>query len=76
MNIIKKREPNAVPFEDLYEGIVFTTPNKRETFYMKTEGISDGENDINCVELSNGSLDFISDDEEVIPIKAELHILN
>ena len=75
MNIIKKREPNAVPFEDLYEGIVFTTPDKRETFYMKTERISDGENDINCVELSNGSFDFIPDDEEVIPIKAELHII-
>lgn len=75
MNIIKKREPNAVPFEDLYEGIVFTTPDKREIFYMKTERILDGENEINCVELSNGSFDFISDDEEVIPIKAELHII-
>ena len=75
MNIIKKREPNAVPFEDLYEGIVFTTPDKRGTFYMKTERISDGENDINCVELSGGSLYFISDDEEVIPIKADLHII-
>lgn len=75
MNIIKKREPNAVPFEDLYEGIVFTTPDKREIFYMKTERISDGENEINCVELSDGSLYFISDDEEVIPIKAELHII-
>lgn len=75
MNIIKKREPNAVPFEDLYEGIVFTTPDKRETFYMKTERIFDGDNEINCVELSDGSLYSISDDEEVIPIKTELHII-
>lgn len=75
MTIINKRNVNVVPFEDLYIGCVFVLPDKREIFYMKTERISDEENDINCVELSNGSFDFISDDEEVIPIKAELHII-
>lgn len=75
MNIINKRNVNAVPFEDLYNGCVFTTTDKRETFYMKTECIAEDENEINCVELFDGSLDFIPDDEEVIPIKAELHII-
>lgn len=75
MKIINKRNVNVVPFEDLYTGSVFVLPDRRETFYMKTEGISDEGNEINCVELSNGSLYFISDDGEVIPIKAELHII-
>lgn len=75
MNIINKRNVNAVPFEDLYTGCVFVLPDKRETFYMKTEDVGDGDNEINCVELSDGSLYFISDDEEIIPIKAELHII-
>lgn len=75
MNIIKKREPNAVPFEDLYTGCVFVLLDKRETFYMKTEEVLDEGNEINCVELSDGSLYFIPDDGEVIPIKAELHII-
>ena len=75
MQIINKRNVNAVPFEDLYTGCVFTTTDKRETFYMKTECVADEEGEINCVELSDGSLDFISDDKEVIPIKAELHII-
>lgn len=32
MKIIKKREPNAVPFEDLYEGMVFTTLMNEKLF--------------------------------------------
>lgn len=75
MQIINKRNENTVPFEDLYTGCVFRIPDRRETFYMKTECIMDGQGEMNCVELSEGSLDFISDNEKVIPIKAELHII-
>lgn len=75
MTIINKRNVNVVPFEDLYTGCVFVLPDKRETFYMKTEEVLDEGNEINCVELSGGSLYFIPDDGEVIPIKAELHII-
>lgn len=75
MTIINKRNVNVVPFEDLYTGCVFVLPDKRETFYMKTEEVADGENEINCVELSDGSLDFMPENEEVIHIKAELHII-
>lgn len=76
MKIIKKREPNAVPFEDLYEGMVFTTPDKRETFYMKTSYLSDEDGEWDCVNLDDGSMDYLSGDDEVIPVKAELHILD
>lgn len=76
MKIIKKREPNAVPFEDLYEGMVFTTPDNRETFYMKTRYHSNENEAWNCVNLDEGSMDYLSEDYEVIPIKAELNILD
>lgn len=76
MKIIKKREPNAIPFEDLYEGMVFTTPDKRETFYMKTNYLSDEDGEWDCVNLDDGSMDYLSGDDEVIPVKAELNILD
>ena len=56
--------------------MVFTTPNKRETFYMKTSYLSDEDGEWDCVNLDDGSMDYLSGDDEVIPVKAELNILD
>lgn len=76
MKIITKKNPNAVPFEDLYEGMVFTFPENNEGFYMKTAFVGDEGDEFNCVNLDDGTFDCVSDDDRVIPVKAELHILD
>lgn len=43
---------------------------------MKTRYLSNENEAWNCVNLDKGSMDYLSEDYEVIPIKAELNILD
>lgn len=72
MKIIKKY-PNAKYFRDLEKGTVFQFQSGGHTF-MKTERIETGDFECNVVDLTNGSLEIVSEMVAVIPFNAELII--
>jgi len=76
MKIIKKKNEEVIPFGDLYEGTVFATSDRPETFYMKTEFVANEDEEFNCVNLEDGALEYFSSDDEVIPVNATLNILD
>ena len=73
MKIIKSKK-KLVNFADIKEGAVFSV-HAGESIYMKTECIETTSTDlINCVNLSNGNLEYLAGDYAVTPIDCELII--
>lgn len=63
-----------VDFADIKEGAVFSV-HAGESIYMKTECIeTTGTDLINCVDLSNGDLKYLTGDYAVTPVDCELII--
>lgn len=73
MKIINSKN-NFVDFADIKEGAVFSV-HAGEDIYMKTECIETTNTDlINCVNLSNGNLEYLAGTYQVTPIDCELVI--
>ena len=73
MKIINSKN-KFVDFADIKEGAVFSV-HAGEDIYMKTECIETTSTDlINCVNLSNGNLEYFAGTYQVTPINCELVI--
>ena len=73
MKIINSKN-KFVDFADIKEGAVFSV-HAGEDIYMKTECIETTSTDlINCVNLSNGNLEYLAGTYQVTPIDCELVI--
>ena len=73
MKIINNKN-KFVDFADIKEGAVFSV-HAGEDIYMKTECIETDRTDlINCVNLSNGNLEYLAGTYQVKPIDCELVI--
>lgn len=71
---ITNSKNKVVNFADIKEGAVFSV-HAGEDIYMKTECIETmGADLINCVNLSNGNLEYLAGDYAVTPIDCELII--
>lgn len=73
MKIVNSKN-KVVNFADIKEGAVFSV-HAGEDIYMKTECIeTTGTDLINCVNLSNGNLEYLAGTYAVTPIDCELII--
>lgn len=71
---ITNTKNKVVNFADIKEGAVFSV-HAGESIYMKTECVEATSTDlINCVNLSNGNLEYLAGDYAVTPIDCELII--
>ena len=76
MRIVDERKPSSIKFEEVSYGQVFYMVDEEEygdSPYMKVLEVVDNEGDtLNAVELENGALVWIEDEESVILCNALL----